>query len=297
MALHTDAAREELDRAPDRVPQCLVEIFIEPDRDPVRVGFAERRPHQANRAAGGVVGQHGEPNIGAQRTLERGQAHFAVALREVRVPGVEVGAFDLHRQVQRRTGDERGDVEVAAVRAGRGRRQLLRRVGRDTHDPEERGERKPRGAARAERDHALRAVDSGEDPHRLVAVLRILARQRAELVAVRDHAVGNAAMDREHLDLEQVARSSAVDRNWPCDDVRAHARAVRDRVGDVDRVVEHVVALHAVTAEPGDGITVELLEDAFVRNGVDRDDVARRDAQHRLRRACRQGAPPHGVRS
>ena len=271
--------RNSIVRWPGSCPQCLVEILVEADRDPVRVGFAERRPHQADRAVGGVVGQHSEPNIGAQRPLQRGEAHLAVALSEVWVPGVEVRALYLHGKIQRRPGDERCYIEVATVAAGRRRRQFLGRIGRDTHDPEERREGKPGSTAGAERDHALRAVDAGEDPHRRVAVLGILAGQRAELVAVRDHAVGNAAAGREHLDLEQVAGRGAVDRDRPGHDVRTDVRAACATELAMSIASSSTSSrLDAVTAEPGDGIVVELLEDAFVGDGVDRDDVAGRDA-------------------
>ncbi len=124
-----------------------------------------------------------------------------------------------------------------------------------------------------------------ENPDRS-GLLGELARERAEAVTVRDHAVGHPKPGAEHVDAQQVARLGPVDRDRPGDDVRPEIGIVRQDRRDLDRVREHVVFSHTVLAEPPCRAGRELFEDPFVRHRVDRDHVARRDPQHRSARAA-----------
>ena len=101
------------------------------------------------------------------------------------------------------------------------------------------------------------------------ALLAVLADEPAAAVV----AVGDRQIDRQHLHLERVAGLGAFDEHRPGEDVPARA-AIRHRRDDGAQRGLHVLGLDA-----------GLLE-AIGRGGEQRvhvEDVARRDAQHRLR--------------
>ena len=88
---------------PDALLHRDVEVLVEPGRDEVVDGLGERRDDPAELCDRLLGGDDVEPDAGTQRSLQRGQRDLAVALREVRVAGVEEGVLDLHRQVERGT--------------------------------------------------------------------------------------------------------------------------------------------------------------------------------------------------
>ena len=120
-------------------------------------------------------------------------------------------------------------------------------------------------------------VRGGERDHR-TGKLGHLARQRAEAVPRRDHAVGHARCEVEHRDREQVAGLGAAHGDRSGDDVRAVVgEGVRHaRPGALLRVVEHVGAADAVAGEELARVAALVLEHALVTERVDRDDRARR---------------------
>ena len=198
---------------------------------------------------------------------------------------------------------------------GRDRVDLLRGVERDAHDAHERIDRELRTQSPRDRQHtpvlAADAAHRGEDRDVVVELRalgagvrirlraqRVLVRQRTLAVAVGDHAVGHARHEPDDVDPQHVARPGADHVDRPGDDVRAVGGEVVSEVrgGDRLRVVEHVALAHALAAEVGDRVASLVLEDALVRDRVERDQRARAHAADRLRGPIRQVAPADRLR-
>lgn len=148
----------------------------------------------------------GEAEGRAQRGFEGGEGHFAVALGEVRVTGVEESALDGNGQEEAGADAEVAYVEIASVRAEApsGPGQRLRG---GAHDAEEGTEREAEVAAVAHGEAATAVVvDGGDQADRVGAgALGVLAGERALAVAIADHAVGGAAAQAEDFHFEYVA--------------------------------------------------------------------------------------------
>ena len=107
---------------------------------------------------------------------------------------------------------------------------------------------------------------------------------------IRDDAVWNPQPQIEHLDLEQIARLGAVDRDRSGYDVRTvRYVVVLDLSGDNDGISEYVAAVNAMATEVRDRALI--FEHAFVGHGVDADDPRRRRRSSLARRSCSAASP------
>ena len=64
---------------------------------------------------------------------------------------------------------------------------------------------------------------------------------------------------------------------------------------ELDSVVEHVVAVHAVAREEGARVAALVLEDPLVADRVERDRGPRVDREDRRVSGAREAPPQHGV--
>ena len=294
--VHAVARDEQADRVPDALLHRDVEVFVEPGRDEVVDGLGDRGDDVAE-LRDRVGSRHDvEPDGRAQRGLERRERDLAVALREVRVAGVEEGVLDLHRQVERGARGQQRDVEVAAVRPGRHRVRPLVAGHRDTEDAEERRHREAhdRAVADGAGDQAHLRVgavvgdpgEGGED----VALEGVLAGQGSAPVPVGHHAVRHPRRGLEQVDREQVAGPCAAHRHGTAHDMRAvdadDVRCLGGREGA--GVGEH---RHVVCREEPVGVAPLVLEDALVAQRVEGDLVTRLDPQHRLVGGAGEASP------
>ena len=294
--VHAVARDQQTDRVPDALLHRDVEVLVEPGRDEVVGGLGERGDDLAELRHRLGRGHDVEPDGRAQRRLERGQRDLAVALREVRVAGVEEGVLHLHREVQRGARGQQRDVEVAAVGPGRHRVRSLVTGDGDPEDPEERRHREAhhRSVADRARDQAhlrVRATvgdagEGGED----IALERVLPGQGPTSVPVGHHAVRHPRRGLEQGDREQVAGPRAGHRDGTAHHVRPvdpdHVRGTggRERAG----VGQH---RHVVRREEPVGVATLVLEDALVAERVEGDLVTRLDPQHRLVGGAGEASP------
>ena len=190
----------------------------------------------------------------------------------------------------------RSRLAISRCGAISGGRPLVTRD-RDADDAEKRVEREVHvglGPGRA-RDDPLLAVDRREDADRAVAT-RKLPRQRALAVPVGDDAVGHPARHVDDRDAEQVADLRIADLDRSGDDVRPVGRVATAGRDELDGVVEHLLAGHAVRGEEGGGVASLVVEQALVRERVDRDLDPRVDGQHGCIGGAGQTPPEDGCR-
>ena len=170
------------------------------------------------------------------------------------------------------------------------------------HDAEERGEREPDAALPVLDDRqraepvAVPVLLDGREHADVAGTKGILPGERTAAVAVRDDAVRHARRRIDDGELQQVARLGAAYADRAGDDVGSILRRVARVSGcrERHRLVEHVLPLHAVTAEVRRGVATLVLEDALVAHGVDDHLVARVDREHG--RCGARGQPPPAQR-
>src|SRR4249919_959809 len=128
-------ALHEVEHSLDRDRRSLVEILVEPEREPP-LRSPRNRPLQPE-----VVANRECENRPLHGSLDRELRYLAVALRSVPVSRREVRSVHGDRQVERRPGDEPLAVDVPAAPARRRRGVDTGLVGRHPDDAEERVER------------------------------------------------------------------------------------------------------------------------------------------------------------
>ena len=218
------------------------------------------------------IGAQDDLDRSFQRSLDRGGADLAIALHPMAVAEREPAAFDVDRQVQRRTRDQFLVVQVAAVGARLdGRNHSPGRRRRDAHHAEERPQRQlgaPRKPA-----HVPFAVQPDDHLFERRKIVRQRAGQRPHIGV----APILAQLDVQDADLQHVARLGASHRDRAGQNVARHAPL--DFGMDAVQLGRHVIA--------GTG---QIRDSA--RDGLDRHPVAAVDGQHRLQRGV-EPAPVH----
>ena len=106
----------------DRLGRSLVEILVDAEREPGTVDARDRILELE-------VGERDRQAGPLHRRLDRQLRNLAVALARVAVPGREQRTIDRNRQIERRSLDELGAVDVPAP-AARRRRPVHARLGR-----------------------------------------------------------------------------------------------------------------------------------------------------------------------
>ena len=118
-------------------------------------------------------------------------------------------------------------------------------------------------------------------------------------MSARHNAVRHAGNGFESLDLEYVSRLGAFDEDRAGDDVRSvlvevsFGSVVFGRNGN--RILEHVLLGNAFATEVFERIAPLILENSLVREGVDRDGLARLHPHH-LAGVDAGHITPHDVR-
>ncbi len=259
MLVHLLRRCEEVDHLLDRDSRRDAQVDIGAHRDVMRVRFTAR-PRQLHSLA------HGQLDASAQRGFDRGLIDFAVALRGMAVADFEERAFHVHRNEQRRSGDQLLVVEIARVRARRVAADAAHFGCRsDAHAAEERPERND--DARQERRRHVLAIEA--DDRLRAALLAVLPHVAAAAVV----AVGDRQIDRQHLHLERVTGLGAVDVDRTGQDVAAGA-AILDLIDDGAERGLDLACRHAGFFEPIRRVGQQR---------VDVDDVAGINRQYRLR--------------
>ena len=126
---------EKLDRLRLGLRPGLVEIRVEPHRDP---GFRRLDAREVERLALDDFHREVELLVGG---LDRGEIHLAIALSGVRIAGPQQRSRHMDRHIERRAGDEVADIHVAGIFAGRHARIAARLLARDAERAGERAQR------------------------------------------------------------------------------------------------------------------------------------------------------------
>ena len=140
--------------------------------------------------------------------FDGGTGNFAVTLHRVGITDREQGAFDKHRKVDGRAGNQIWVVEIAAIGARRNRVQHLVRIRRHAHDT---GERFQRDA------NAVRELDLvllGVERERLQHVLVEFTGQKSEF-RMDLHPSPVRGLELEQANGEHIARFGAFDIDRP----------------------------------------------------------------------------------
>lgn len=138
----------------------------------------------------------------------------------------------------------------------------------------------------------LRLIHRCEDGDALLGPRELLGK-RSLAVPVGDHAVGHAALQPVHRDLQEVAGTGILHVDRP----GVHMRTVLGRAARMiacrqrDGVAEHLLLLHSVPGEVGARIPPLVLQNPLMGQGVDHDLLPRSDAQHRVIGGAGQTAP------
>src|SRR5271163_370494 len=200
---------QEIDHLADGQRGAGVEVVVEAHGDVVRGGFGAR-PLQVQVLADDELERADE------RSLERGDVHFAVALAGVAVANFKERPGRVYGNVQRGAGDEVLVIEIAghdprwtAVEAARAFRRRVAHAAK-------KGMQRNLNARSEFRDHALR-IQRNNFYFRVRIVVGQIATAGAEgVVGVR-----NREFDRENFYFQHVADFRAFDEDGSSEDVPA----------------------------------------------------------------------------
>ncbi len=223
---------------------------------------------------------HDELKRADERSFERGDIHFAVALSGVAVAHFKESAGRVHGNVERSAGDKVFVIEIPRHNPRRSAVEAARALGRCVAHAAEKGMQRNLDARSEFRHHAL--FIQRNDFHFRV---RIIVGQIATAGAKAVVGVRNGKFYGENFYFEDVAGFRAFDVNRPRENVPA-GPFVLHLIGDVAQRLLNLIGRQPRIFEP-----LRTVRDQ--RLNLHR--IARLDAQHR-RRLRVVVAPSHGLR-
>src|SRR5580704_6648986 len=202
---------EEIDHLADGEGGAGVQVIVEAHGDVVRGRFGAR-PLQVQVLA------HDELKRADERSFERGDVHFAVALSGVAVADFKERAGRVYGNVERGAGDEVFVIEIAGHDPGRPAVPAPGGFRRRVAHAAEKGMQRNLDAGREFGDHAL-FIERNYFYFRVRKIVGKIPVAGAEGVV----SVWNGKLDGENLDFEHVAGLRVFNVNRPGENVPARS--------------------------------------------------------------------------